>query len=91
MFIYPHIARSTRASVRARFVSTELVKNVDRIDRRVLRIGSSGLKVWWWTSCGVPGMVDCFPGGLLIPTGTISWCEQGWLSRRLVASLIWPS
>lgn len=46
MFMYPHSARSMRASVRARFVSTELVKKVDRIDRRVLRMGSSGLKVW---------------------------------------------
>lgn len=91
MFMYPHMARSMRASVRARFVSTELVKNVERIARSVFKIGSSGLRVWEWTSCGVPGMVDCFAGGLLTPTGTISWCEQGWLSRRLVASLIWPS
>lgn len=44
-FMYPHIARSMRASVRARFVSTELVKNVERIDRSVFKIGSSGLRV----------------------------------------------
>lgn len=45
-FMYPHIAKSIRASVRARFVSTELVKNVERRDRSVFKIGSSGLRVW---------------------------------------------